>query len=270
MLYNFVKMAGRLPSVAKEFNIGTSTVSDIRKHKEKFLKYISTCESEGASTSRGCGRKTMKTSMHVQLDEAVYKWFAQHCTAGVTIHGPEMQNAASRFAASLGIKDFKSSEGWVARFKGRHNIVKRKIVGKKLSADESSVEPFKQKLRAYILSNNLYSYQIYNADETGLYWKGLPEKNLAMRSEGCVPGRKVNKDRLSAMMFANADSTDRITCAIVGKSKKPRVLQHCSDRLPVKYYNPQNAWFTQEIFLSWFHDVFCREVRATIKLRNSK
>ncbi|XP_069179576.1 tigger transposable element-derived protein 7-like [Procambarus clarkii] len=95
-----------------------------------------------------------------------------------------------------------------------------------------------------------------------------------MRSEGCVPGRKVCKDKLSAMMCANADGTDRITCAIVGKSKKPRALQHCMDRLPVKYYNSKNAWFTQEIFLSWFHDVFCREVRAyqikKLKIRPSK
>ncbi|XP_069176271.1 tigger transposable element-derived protein 7-like [Procambarus clarkii] len=196
-----------------------------------------------------------------RLDETMYKWFAQHRTAGVRIHGPEIQTDASRFAASLGIKDFKASEGWVARFKGRHNIAKRKIVCEKLSADESSVEPFKEKIRAYILANNLYSYQIYNAGETGLYWRSLSEKTLAMRSEGCVPGRKVNKDRLSAMMCAIADGTNRITCAIVGKSNKSRALQHCMDRLPVNYYNSQNAWFTQ-IFLSWFHDLFCRKVRA--------
>ncbi|XP_069159451.1 tigger transposable element-derived protein 7-like [Procambarus clarkii] len=202
----------------------------------------------------------MKTSTHVQLDEDVYRWLTQHRTAGVRDNSrPEIQNVASRFAASLGIKDFEASEGWVARFKGWNNIVKRKIVGEILSADESSVEPFKQKLRAYIVANNLYSYQVYNTDETGLYWRSLPEKTLAMRSEGCVPGRKVNKDRLSVMMGVNADSTDRITCAIVGKYKKPRALQHCMDRMPVKYYSSQNAWFTQEIFLSWFHDVFCRE-----------
>ncbi|XP_069192745.1 tigger transposable element-derived protein 7-like [Procambarus clarkii] len=63
-------------------------------------------------------------------------------------------------------------------------------------------------------------------------------------------------------------------CAIVGKSKKPRALQHCMDRLPVKYYSSQNAWFTQEIFLSWFHDVFWREVRAyqvkKLKVRTSE
>nr|XP_045595256.1 tigger transposable element-derived protein 7-like [Procambarus clarkii] len=202
---------------------------------------------------------------------AVYKWFAQHRTAGVTIRGPEIQNATSRFAASLGIRDFEASEGWVARFKVRHNIVKRKIDGEKLSANESSEEPFKQKLRAYILSNNLYSYKIYNADETGLYWRSLPEKTLAMRSEGCVPGRKVNKDRLSAMMCANGNGTERITCATVGKSKKPRALQHCLDRLPMKYYNSQNAKFTQEIFLSWFHDMFMTAGKfVPIKLRNSK
>ncbi|XP_069174940.1 tigger transposable element-derived protein 7-like [Procambarus clarkii] len=75
-------------------------------------------------------------------------------------------------------------------------------------------------------------------------------------------------------MCANADGTDRITCATVGKSKKPRGKQHCMDRLPVKYYNSKNAWFTQEIFLSWFHNVFCKEVCdhqvKKLKMRPSK
>ncbi|XP_069183209.1 tigger transposable element-derived protein 7-like [Procambarus clarkii] len=55
-----------------------------------------------------------------------------------------------------------------------------------------------------------------------------------MRSEGSVAGRKINKGTLSAMMCANDDGIDRITCAIVGD-------------------------------LSYFLDVFCKEVRDQVK-----
>lgn len=80
--------------------------------------------SESTCTSRGYNRKTLKPE---QLDEAVNKWFAQHCTVGVTIRYTEIRNAASRFAASLGIPDIRVSDSWISRFNVMHNIVKRKM-----------------------------------------------------------------------------------------------------------------------------------------------
>nr|XP_045609716.1 uncharacterized protein LOC123765243 isoform X3 [Procambarus clarkii]XP_045609723.1 uncharacterized protein LOC123765243 isoform X3 [Procambarus clarkii] len=115
-------------SVAKEFDIGTSTVSDIKKQKYKLMKYITSSESGGAG-GRWCNRKTVKLGRHAQLDQTVYTWLVQHCAAGATVSGSEIRNAASMFADSLGIQDFRATDGWVAGFKGRHNIVKKRNIG---------------------------------------------------------------------------------------------------------------------------------------------
>ena len=69
--------------------------------------------------------------------------------------------------------------------------------GKKLSAAEETVEPFLQKLHKVIEEESLILEQIYNADETRLLWKCLPQKKTA-------PGFKKAKDRLTVLSCENA------------------------------------------------------------------
>ena len=103
--------------------------------------------------------------------------------------------------------------------------------------------------------------QIYNVDETGIMWKSLPRNTQARKDEDRVPGKKINKERLSGMCGANASGTHRLKLAIVGKSKKPRSLKDCFDRLPVHYYSSKKAWFTSWITEDWFQHHLVPEIR---------
>ena len=75
----------------------------------------------------------------------------------------------------------------------------------------------------------LYSYknlrpeQFYNADETGLYWKMLPNKTLAGRSETSAPGHKKMKERVSLLACANSTGTHRLPILLIGNHKNPGV-----------------------------------------------
>ena len=51
---------------------------------------------------------------------------------------------------------------------------------------------------------DLVPAQLYNADESGLYWRCLPEKTLASSDEKEAPGMKKQKDRVTLMLCANA------------------------------------------------------------------
>ena len=75
-------------------------------------------------------------------------------------------------------ESFKASTGWLDKFKNRHGIRNLSIQGEKLSAAEETVEPFLQKLNKVIEERGLIPEQIYNADETGLLWKCLPQRTL--------------------------------------------------------------------------------------------
>ena len=60
---------------------------------------------------------------------------------------------------------------------------------------------------------------IWNTDETGCFYRALPEKSLADRSKTCRGGKKA-KECLTISFFVNA-----IGEKIIGKSANPRCLE---------------------------------------------
>lgn len=57
----------------------------------------------------------------------------------------------------------------------RHNgICNKHTVDEGASADDEAVEPFKEKLKNIVADNN-----VCIADETGLYWKSLPNNTVS-------------------------------------------------------------------------------------------
>lgn len=96
-------------------------------------------------------------------------------------------------------EQFSASNGWFNRFKHRFGLRFLKVSGEKLSSDFASIEPFKKQLKDKIVEKGLKISQIYNADETGLYWKILPEHTFVPKEEQTAPGRKLCKNRLTAI-----------------------------------------------------------------------
>ena len=89
-----------------------------------------------------------------------------------------------------------------------------------------TVEPFLQKLHKVIEEKNLIPEQIYNADETGLLWKCLPQRTLVSCREKSAPGFKKEKDRLTVLGCTNATGTHKLKPVLIGKSAKPRCFKH--------------------------------------------
>jgi len=62
-----------ITSLAKEYDVGKSTISDIKQNESKLKEYTTRADSMDLSSSR----KTMKDAQNKQLDSALYLWFAQ-------------------------------------------------------------------------------------------------------------------------------------------------------------------------------------------------
>ena len=60
---------------------------------------------------------------------------------------------------------------------------------------------------------------IYNADDFGLFYQGLPKKTLHLKGEKCSGG-KYSKVRLTGMAAASA-SGEKLPMFVIGKSVKP-------------------------------------------------
>ncbi|KAK8378593.1 hypothetical protein O3P69_011226 [Scylla paramamosain] len=99
------------------------------------------------------------------------------------------------------------SDGWLHRFKVRYGIRKLDISGESKSANLPSAEEFVDRFAKIVEEHNLMSEQIYNADETGLFYRCLPRTTLASESGGDVKGFKQSKDRLTVLQGSGIHKT---------------------------------------------------------------
>ncbi|XP_055265301.1 tigger transposable element-derived protein 7 [Moschus berezovskii] len=252
--------AGRsLKSVMDEFGISKSTFYDIKKNKKLILDFVLKQDIPLIGAEK---RKRTTGAKYGDVDDAVYMWYQQKCSAGVPVKGVELQAAAERFAQCFGRTDFKASTGWLFRFRNRHAIGNRKVCAEQvLSSASENVESFRQKLSMLIKEEKLCLAQLYSGDETDLFWKSLPENTQASRKDICLPGRKINKERLSVLLCANADGTHKLKSIIIGKSKLPKSVKEDTCTLPVIYKPSKDVWFTRELFSEWFFQNFVPEVK---------
>ena len=68
---------------------------------------------------------------------------------------------------------------------------------------------------------------IYNMDETGLFWRRSPNCTLSTTAE---PGIKQSKERITAMMCGNAYGSDKIPIWIIGRAMNPRAFKNMTKR----------------------------------------
>ena len=178
-------------NVAEKFNIGKSTISEIKKNADSIFSSFSAFES---GTQRN-DRKTMRNCQNEDLGKAVYTWFLQKRSLNQLICGTILCEKALQFNKMLsGPSDFKASTGWLKNFKHRHGIRQVKIHGEMLSNNFPNAEAFISEFHNVVKDDGYDLEHIYNADETGLFWKVLPGKSLISKQEKTVGGRKPSKE----------------------------------------------------------------------------
>ena len=174
-------------------------------------------------------RKIMHLADDEKVDEAVYLWYVQKRSQGIPITGPILREKAQLFYQQLhgdsSSSTFQASTGWQWRFCQRHGIRQLSLQGEKLSADLDAPDPFREKLLDLIEDEGFTLEEIYNCDETGLYYRLLPEKTLAARSENEAPGMKKQKERVTLIACSNATGSHKLPLMFVGKAQNPRCFK---------------------------------------------
>ena len=101
----------------------------------------------------------------------------------------------------------------------------------------------KQQVKHYELED------IFNFDETALFYRLQPNKTLASHS---VKGDKVNKERLTIALCTNVTGTFKCKAVVIGRYMRPRCFGKVWDPNNVaKYYYNLKAWMTMDIFKDW-------------------
>lgn len=241
-------------ALMQEYNVGMSTLYDIRAHKAQLLRFFASSACNKALERR----RTLHTPKLEHLDRALYEWFLGRRAEGVPVSGPMLIEKAKDFYAQMQLTEpCVFSGGWLWRFKARHGIKKLDAAGEKQVADHHAAERFCGFFRSLTVEHGLTPEQVYNADETGLFWQCLPSPTA---EGGPAPGGRQSRDRLTVLMCANATGSHKIKPLVIGKGSGPRAprgIQH----LPVAYRAHGNAWAGRAVLADWFHHIFVPAVR---------
>lgn len=105
---------------------------------------------------------------------------------------------------------------------------------------------------------------IWNTDETGLFFRALPNKTLCLKSDPCKGG-KISKERLTVMFCVNMVG-DREKPLVIGKYAKPRCFNGMNpENFNIIWKSNKRAWMTREIMTEWLH-----QLDRKMKRRNRK
>lgn len=260
-----VKKGETKASITRECGIPEGTIRGWMKEEQKLRNFVDVIESDV-----GLQRKTIKLGEDSELDECLYRWFLIKRSEGVPLSGPILKAQAVKFHNDLhGNTDFKASEGWFSRWKARHGIQQASIEGESRSSDSVSAAQFPAQLHKVMSDENLIDDQVYNCDETALYFRLLPTKSLDLQNSKNKSGFKQNKDRVTLLFAVNKSGSHKLKPLCIGKSRSPRCFKHVNMKsLPVSYAHTKNAWMTAEVFSKWFNEEFVPSVRSHLRSLN--
>lgn len=227
--------------IAEKYGVTKSTLATFIANKDKIL------ESQDKENFDG-RRKRMRTSAYPDVEEAVLEWIRDMRSRNLPLSGPIVCEKARVFAERLNVPDFICSDGWLSRFKSRHNLVFKAVCGERADVDPDVCAHWVNERLRGILSQ--YSPDdIFNADETALFYKMLPEKTLAFKDDPCAGGKR-SKERITVMVAANMSGTEKCRLLVLGKASKPRCFKGIKS-FPVDYAANSKAWMTAQLFREW-------------------
>ena len=233
--------------LSKKFGLSKSYIGKILSSKETLRRDWEKCAENGHGSPN---RKRQRESKESEVDEALKRWFTEARNRGLPCSGPLLKAKAEDLAKSLGKTDFVASDGWLSRWKARHGILHKRMHGEKQDANNEAANDWVSSVLPELLSK-YGPDDIYNADETGLYYRATPDGTLAFKGEA-VSGSKKAMDRVTALVCCNMSGTDKKKLLLIGKSANPRCFKGIKvQSLPVDYRNNKNAWMTSILFTEW-------------------
>lgn len=114
-----------------------------------------------------------------------------------------------------------ASSGWLEKFCRRNNIVLKTLCGESESVNENDMVEWIKQLPSLIKDYDMKD--IFNADETGLFYRALPTKSLAFKCSNSHGSKKV-KHRITIMFCASALG-EKEQPLIINTALRPRCLK---------------------------------------------
>ena len=176
-----------------------------------------------------------------KLEECLFLWFSDTRSKHIGVSDEMLIQQAKIFASDMNImsaietQDFKFSVGWIDNFKKRYHIKSYVAHGESGSLDPKHIETEQKKFRE--ITAQYKRDDIYNFDETALFYKLEPNKTL---SDKQTSGLKIEKDRVTLGFCCNSTGSDKVKPVIIHKYLRPHCFPKSYDPNRFSYYHVNN------------------------------
>ncbi|XP_066253423.1 tigger transposable element-derived protein 6-like [Euwallacea similis] len=147
-------------TIASRFHIGKTQATMIAKNKEDIRRLWQS----GANEHQ---KKRFFKTEGWNIDKACFEWFINARNRRIPISGGLVKEKAKEIAEKFGYKNFSASDGWLKKWRKRHNISFKYISGEAADVNQETVDEFLEKLPS--LLRGYQCEDIYNADESSLF-----------------------------------------------------------------------------------------------------
>ena len=239
--------------LSEEYGVSEGMICDTLKARERWLAVD--------LNSRQAGLKREKKVPFPLIEEALTIWVESALQTGLVLTDDIISTKALEFAFLLREDKFKGSNGWIDGFKKRHNLKQYNIHDEAASAPIENLSIMREDIRQTLKNYN--PEDIFNCDETGLFWKMKPSRTI---SNGPVSGTKQSKDRVTILLTYNTIGNKKLPPLFIHKYENPRALKNINKKtLPVDYYWNQKSWMQVSI---WNEYIKKLDTRMRRKNRN--
>ena len=203
----------------------------------------------------------VRTGYWPDLEQVLFNWQKRIDERGGLTSGELLQAKAKEIwlqlpqYANKPVPEF--STGWLDGFKKRFNITLRV---RHEEAGSTPAEAEEEMRGLQTLAGEYEEENIYNMDESGLFWRMMPSRGLSAQSQ---PGLKKDKSRISVVFTTNATGTDRLPVWFIGKAQTPRALRNVSvSTVGGQWRWNKKAWMNTTITIEWLK-LFYQQIGTT-------
>ena len=146
--------------------------------------------------------------------------------------------------------DWKCSSGWLSHWKERHNVSYRSVCGENASVNQEVCTDWKENVLQPLLEK--YSPDnVFNTDETGLYWCLLPDKTHSVVGEKCTGGKSFDEYIVynEEVQCCPMPTADNILESLTNDKDDNDEDNHGEELPSITYQQAQQAFLTIQAYL---------------------
>ncbi|UYV84168.1 hypothetical protein LAZ67_X001410 [Cordylochernes scorpioides] len=184
----------RVFDLSRQYGRSTSMICSVLKRKESIK---SVTPDKGLTII-----SKLRTSLHENMEKLLMVWVTEKqlqgdtltqtiiCEKARAIYGDLLKQTPQTSIDEASEESFKASLDWFENFKKRsgiHSVVRH---GEAASSDMKAAEDYIKTFADLIKAQGYISQQVFNCDETGLFWKKMPNRTYITAEEKMMPCHK--------------------------------------------------------------------------------